>query len=459
MGTFLTNIQSISNTLAIDQVRQLVIETIRERMHSLWHVEVTEEKNSDRTIFIGPSTSSDWISIYDQGTEQQEITELEAIASILSEAVNGMSVAILVHDSDLLELRLFRHGNPMKMFCNWPDYFADQNNLAQSRAEDGAGHTKAWRDLLLNSSTEQDLRAAWESSSTFEEASKILERMAPLVGWNSEWATVGFDSITERLSLTCKKLYFQKKKSQISYSKPPLLAYEGGVDELKAYVGAPLTLSVVAHNTGRASQGITIVVWGPAFDEGIVDPTTVTLTIGPQEANMVFETSLDLTPSETGQLRLARLTEVMLPQGLASPAAAFKARSGNYKQGINAWLATRVEVSMKTFALREGTADLHIGLVPIGNPEAGQTSWTIELQIRAIDQKENIAMQKKAESTLAVLDDFHSFGSESVFNPRPNGSNRPSRVLSYGSSSVIQPKPSSVLERLGIENKPERTTT
>jgi len=385
MGAFFTNVQVHINDLTVDEMRGKMIEATQEWMRSLSFVEAVEGETCDRAVLIGPATSQPWIAVYDQATEDQDMAQLEALTSMLSSAVNRVAVGILVHDSDLLELRLFRSGTKIDEFCSWPGYFAGKSKPRRGASRKGAGHPEVWRDLFISGATEQDLRAAWESPATFEEASKTLERMAPIVGWSPELPSVGYRSVPDSVISTCTKLCFRREPQPSRTAKsarPPVLAHEGGVGpELEAYVGDPVALSAVAHNTGGASQGITIVIWGPALDQEMVDPTHVTVTSGLPEAGHVVEANLEATPGETGTLRIATLGEIALPEGLAGPAAAFDAASGHYELGMKAWLRTRIQASMETPALRADSADLHIGLVPAANPDAGQTSWTIQLQI------------------------------------------------------------------------------
>jgi hypothetical protein len=55
---------------------------------------------------------------------------------------------------------------------------------------------------------------------------------------------------------------------------------------------------------------------------------------------------------------------------------------GSADDALSAWLAARVEATLDAEALAAGTGELHVGLVPLENPEGGQASWTVEVNAR-----------------------------------------------------------------------------
>ena len=69
-----------------------------------------------------------------------------------------------------------------------------------------------------------------------------------------------------------------------------------------------------------------------------------------------------------------------LRSGPDTPATAFRG-SVDFEQGLQTWLSSRVQLSIAVTVVAAGSADLHLGLVPIQNPQEGQVSWTIHMII------------------------------------------------------------------------------
>jgi hypothetical protein len=160
-------------------------------------------------------------------------------------------------------------------------------------------------------------------------------------------------------------------------------AHVGGTRaRLRVRVGESTALSMVAHNVGGASLGVTVVIWGPALDRGLLDPKEVLLIVGSPLHGSKLTSQLQLAQADLGPIRVANFPNAALRSGPTSPQTAF--RPGvDFDTGWEAWLNTRVELSLATPALRLGSGEIHLGLVPAGNPEGGQASLTIRVDVNA----------------------------------------------------------------------------
>jgi hypothetical protein len=386
MGKFFTNVQLHANTRSPEQMRTLIIQAIRERMNSFSLIETDDEENCDRTILIGPVTSYPWIAIYDQVIEGQDISQLEALTSALSSQVKCTAVGILIHDSDVLELRLFRDGTKVDEFCSWPGYFEGRDKpQSRSLQVESPGHPELWRSVLINGATEADLQAAWENSTTLEDACEILKRIASVVGWNQELVSIGIQTMPSSILTQCTLLRFKAETysgQRFTSSELPIFCHEGGTEpNLSTCVGEQLEIIAIAHNTGGASQGMSLVVWGSAIAQELVNLSHAVITSGAPETGQVIETSFETILSESGLLQVATLPELILSKGVANPAEAFSAAFGDYDRGMKIWLSTRIHTVLFTSVVCAGTGEIHVGFVPTANPDEGQTSWSIQLDI------------------------------------------------------------------------------
>lgn len=386
MGSFFTNIQMHINQMIANEQREQLIEALRIHMKSLSYVEVRDDRTRERTILVGPITEHPWIAVYDQSTEGQDRTRLDAVATYLSGALNDKAVSILVHDGDLLELSFFLAGNQIGEITNWPDYFSGASKPS-SPFEENDSHLHFWQDVFVEGATEEDFRNAWTVQNHFELGDAILTRLAPLVKWHSDLCKLGYNSIPEPVLLQCTALHFHHEdflRSQPDMSAPPTLAHEGGTDSpLITKVGDTVQILGISNNTGGTSRGVTVVVWGEALDTGLVMLTRVTLLRGPEDSKQLTEAEFAAVPAETGVIYTAEMMDVELFAGFSDVAAAFAAADGEYDAGIKLWLTARLEAHVDCIAMKPGIADIHIGFVPQANPNEGQTSWTIQLEIRS----------------------------------------------------------------------------
>ena len=50
---------------------------------------------------------------------------------------------------------------------------------------------------------------------------------------------------------------------------------------MRARVGEPVELTIVAHNIGGPSAGLDVAIWGPALERSLLDAREVRLVLGP----------------------------------------------------------------------------------------------------------------------------------------------------------------------------------
>lgn len=66
---------------------------------------------------------NDWITIYDEESESQDMKILRRLAENLSSKLKTVAMAMLVHDSDVLQYVVYDKGKLIDQFDSKPDYF------------------------------------------------------------------------------------------------------------------------------------------------------------------------------------------------------------------------------------------------------------------------------------------------------------------------------------------------
>ena len=381
MGVFLTNVQVFTGGGTLSQVRSGIIDTIQTWMTSRGYVQVNEKEQATRRIMVAPETSSSWIAVYDEATEIQDTDLLEELSGILSTTAGKTAISVLVHDSDLLELTVFRNGRKTGQVTNWPEYY---EGAAPSAGPVGTGKgLEEFGDFLSSGRTVLNLQEAWQQAGAFERAIGILKRTSTLVGWDDKLSLLGFNSLPATVATRSTKLLFRFDAPPASSHKEPIFGHSGGEGpDHVVYAGDPVSLTMIAHSTARTSTGLTITLWGSALEQGLVDPESATIFTGPPGGKPVAKMVLNEAVSTSGKLRTGTLPDFRIPQGISDPATAFKDSAGQFEKGFQAWMATRIEIQIQTQALAAGTGSIHIGIVPVENTDNGSTSWTFSFTIK-----------------------------------------------------------------------------
>jgi hypothetical protein len=122
---------------------------------------------------------SRWITIYDQSTEAQDGNSLRDLVATSSRLTESFAVSVLVHDSDILSLELFEAGKIVDSYCHNPEQPTRQR-----------GNVQLWKELLIDGASAEDLRKAFDYTSTFAE--DTLDRVAQVVGFDKQAVKTGF---------------------------------------------------------------------------------------------------------------------------------------------------------------------------------------------------------------------------------------------------------------------------
>lgn len=204
MGSFFTNVQVFAGKEQPEEVQAWAVGEIRKLLREQGYEPVKAGEQGDRTVVVGPAGPEPWISVFDEATEDQNIIALDSLAGALS-AGGRVAVGILVHDSDVLILRLFRNGALEDYYNNFPEYF---DEVTPEEVEACQGRPEKWRDLLQEGK-EEDLDELFGEDPDFAE--DLLDELAVLFGWNPETCSVGYNYLGDFDLEGLINLVFRKK--------------------------------------------------------------------------------------------------------------------------------------------------------------------------------------------------------------------------------------------------------
>jgi hypothetical protein len=400
VGSFFTNVQVHTGDRAPADVREAVIMTLRASAVADGFVEdaTLSAEDADRVIYIGPVTAGPWISVYDEATEDQDDVSRRSLAARLSQVV-GAAVSVLVHDSDVLELRLWQRGTEVDVYNSAPDYFelADQISTGKEplalpldyERTPPIGTAALWAPVLASDATPEALLAAWTIHDLFAE--DTLARLAPLFNWDLTGCQVGYDYLPgSDLDLgTFARLAFRSmahSRDSLLAEGPPRLVQGGGQTSLYVPVGTPFDrIGATFRSAGGPGRGVQVVIWGPALDQGIVEIHAIQVRSRASQETPVEAPPIPLLDGQSAdgvKLRYAVVQEVEIVQGLVEDAIRLDGpQSGlSRRRLVEMQYESWIGVFFEGVATAPGEGDLYLGISPLENP-SGQTSWTFEVEI------------------------------------------------------------------------------
>jgi hypothetical protein len=389
MGSFFTNVQLLRAGRLASAPRPAqvaaIADAIKQAALAAGFVEADPAGKADRTILVGGGDGDGrWLTIYDSATEDQDDKALDALASALSARLETSAVTVLVHDSDVLELRLFEAGKRADRYNNDPGYFSGR--VSKKAAAEAAGHPERWSPLLGAGATAAQLRAIWGDEAL--PAESVLAKTADALGWDARLSGRGYRYTVagdgEPGAETVLRLRLAvRTKAEEPLSGPPRFEDAGCTPSLDLSTGEPLVLRCNVRNIGGATRGLAIDVWGEAIDRGLVAASEVEVMVG-------------LTPRRRGDPPVAtaplvaeagvpgvrgHLAELELPAG--HDVFDESARRLDPEKRGDLLSVSTVYATVKGAARAPGSGALHVGFVPYASPRDGQYAHTTSLAVRA----------------------------------------------------------------------------
>ncbi len=381
MGAFFTNVQLHTRHLQPEATLDRVVDALRDMTSAEGFVPAAEGEPADRTILVedGPA----WLSIYDESTEGQRQDDLDHLAARLSEHLATEALSILVHDSDVLELRLFRSGEQLDRFNSHPSYFG---KVSAKKRKAMAGNAELWAPLLAPGANDKDLRSVWDREKLFAE--ETLAETSKLLGLDGGRTGIGFN-YAEKSDPKYVKLAFRHAVRPVHETPAEAAttfemgAYSPNID---LSVGFPFQTSCAVRNTGSASRGLSLILWGTALEQGLLSVDSVELVIGvPQRGSQRITAPLEDRKSADGKrLRMASFPELLIPAGPSGGIPALGATDP--RKMIEVMLSSQIHANVYGKGLAKGEGKLHFGFVPTTN-SAGQFAHTSEVKGHAASRR------------------------------------------------------------------------
>ncbi len=363
MGEFITNVQIAAGGRPRAEVRDAVLASVRRFVESQGFVEAAAGEAPDRSVAIGPAGDEPWIAVYDEATEDQDTRKLDALATAITRDLGTSAVSILVHDSDELQMTLFAGGEVVDRRSGKP------RKAARKKGDPAV--VKGWTDLLRPGAEAASLLAALDGGAI--ELGDPLTRVADALGLDNARCSVGYRYLTELEPVGLTRLGFKLLRRPAHETKAeggPALVPSAWQPAVTLSVGEPLRLITSVKNTGGASRGLVIAVWGDALTRGLLAVTDAQVSVGRGDRRRTVEVKLAPAASAEESLFIAKLPDFELPPGLLDQMAVVHAEAGQFQRAMDAWYEADIEATVGGGVLAAGRGTLHIGYAAFTDLEA-----------------------------------------------------------------------------------------
>ncbi|WP_336789873.1 hypothetical protein [Paenibacillus sp. MMO-177] len=313
MGSSFANIQlKAAEALSVEQMRQAITELMENNLFE------KVEEPGDRSIVISWDGTSPWVTIYDEFSDEGDLDLLDALAQSLSWKLGTLAVSNLVHDSDLLYMKLFSQGKSLDIFVNDVDRY---NELTESKRK-RQGVPSKWASLAEEISKEEVTRI-WGEETVFAE--DTLWELSKLYSWNTDRSCTGFkykkdagwgegDNVLHfRDNNPAGKLFGENGPTRLE-----LVSYQPYLD---CSTKSEETTYFSYANTGQSAVGISIMMWGSAISGNCLESMEACLILhdGSRVDGQMEDIELHYPdqPDKPFLGKMLRFDELVLPAGVA----------------------------------------------------------------------------------------------------------------------------------------------
>jgi hypothetical protein len=396
MGEFYYSVQVYAGEGGGQEMLPRLLDAVRLNADEIGFT-ITDDEDTDRDMLVSLPGPGRWITIYD------DITGLDALAERLSALLSTPTVVLADGDGESVEARLFRDGKSVDYVEVRPDYYTEHHTAKEKEAL--AGHPALWKDLLASGKQPADLQAAWQDvHGMIGATAECLGMDRHAVCNNLEYELKDGEDLPARFV----RIGFRAKEPPLFRVKgegPPIIEMILHTPETTVEKGSSFALEMGARNKGMASRGLSVIVWGPAIDEGIV-------TIESARARPPIKQDRERLPLEEAIKRAREMTPVKLPdplpftpqtiettkgkaealicrfddfdvvQGLAAPMGG---EFGTiwWRKSMDAVYETRFHIDINCKALKPGKGGLHLVVAPNENARAGQAGGHADIRVLA----------------------------------------------------------------------------
>ena len=148
----------------------------------------------DQIVLVSPlAEGTPWFTIFDEALDQDEAS-LDSLAARVTAELKTWAVGIIVHDSDVVMLRLHKDGALIDAYNSRPDYFGE---ITAKERRAVVGHAQRWEPLLAKGFKAADLRSLFKGSDEFQVGEQLVEKLAPMLGLEPRLALSSFSYLHE----------------------------------------------------------------------------------------------------------------------------------------------------------------------------------------------------------------------------------------------------------------------
>ncbi|MBM7568630.1 hypothetical protein [Paenibacillus sacheonensis] len=372
MGAFFANVQVFTGSMDNGEAVLHIQSAIRSWMKQTGYEEIPENDHSeaDRTFLVGEVYNGRWLTVYDQELASQDGT-LEELAAFISRESSAPTVGVLVHDSDLMLLRLFEQGKRIDTVVN--DLTMYNEMFGKSRKRNGS--LNKWKPFLLPGRSEQELRQAWEKRTVFAEEN--VAAVAETVGWHPEECSSDYQRIEESsLSTLYTSLRFReinKRPPHFEENGPPKLTYTGYRTFIQCSSGQVVTERFGLRNQGRRFTGLQVAIWGDTLSKGWMEVVEAKLVVTSPDyrSRQEIAGSLEEGWIETSEDRIPGMyldfPDIDFPDGIRIlRAVANNKEARNLDKRLK---TTNIDLHLSYKGISKGEGTLSHAFIPHDHPE------------------------------------------------------------------------------------------
>ena len=359
MGAFFTNIQLRTSSFDKAEITDKVIEYIRNYNEETGFIKVDNEEDADKTIIISLPNDSEWLSIYDEGMEDQGSRKLNKLSSGLSKQFETTALSILVNDSDSIYVGLNVNG-----------ILKDSISNLSKEIDFNKSKPNVWTDILSDNYSFDDIKTAWQNKSVFVE--DFLTEFAKFINLDNLKLLTGYNYINEEKPNEGIKLNFaqkdKKKTAELGLPKFRMLAGAAIVDVKE---GEKQNIEWILTNNGTSSKGVDVVVAGECIEKALLIPEIVQTNYVRQQLNKQneFKATFVETVATTGEkIFYARIEDIYIPKGF-KPNYPMSPKEMKRYEKISYDCAIKFNISF--IGGNEGAGDVAIFFSPIENRQDG----------------------------------------------------------------------------------------
>lgn len=349
-----------------EEITDKVIEYITKINAEAGYIKVDNEEDADKSVIVSQPSDSDWLSIYNEEMEGQDLRSLNKLTLELSKEFRTTALSVLVNDSDSMYLGINKNG-------------ALKDSLSNISKEIDFNKNKptVWNEILVENFSFEDIKMAWQSKMVFVE--DFLTQFAKLTDLDNSKLLTGYNYINDENQNEGIKIYFaqkdKKKTAELGLTKFSMLAGAGLVDVKE---GEKKTVQWILTNQGIYSNGLEVVITGECIEQGLLIPENIQTNYfksQPDKQNEFTETFVE-TVATTGEIIFyARIEDFYIPEGLRP---AYPMSPKEAKRYLKNSYDCAIKFNISFIGGKDGSGDLAVFFSPLINRQEGSYCASLE---------------------------------------------------------------------------------